>query len=145
MLWLAAHQESGQLSNHEALISLSLARAAELWKEPSLLQAAERRYERLLGWRSPEGWFSEYGGFDVGYETLTFACLRELAELLPERAAEIAAILRPNFSLIVGAAEPDGALGRELFARGTWTLFAYGLHAHAPVPSTPTRAHVTKG
>lgn len=130
-LWLAGHQESGQLSNHEALISLSLARAAALWGEPSLLQAAERRYERLLGWRSPEGWFSEYGGFDVGYETLTFACLRELAELLPERAAEIAAILRHNFALIVGAAEPDGALGGELFARGTWNLFAHGLTAHA--------------
>lgn len=129
--WLAQHQESGQLSNHEALISLSLARAAVLLVEPELHKAAERRYRRLLGWRSAEGWFSEYGGFDVGYETLTFACLRELARLLPERAAEIDAILAHNFPLILGAAEPDGALGGELFARGTWNLFAHGLLAHA--------------
>lgn len=129
--WLAEHQESGQLSNHEALISLSLARAAVLLAEPELQRAAERRYRRLLSWRSAEGWFSEYGGFDVGYETLTFACLRELARLLPERAAEIDAILAHNFALILGAAEPDGALGGELFARGTWNLFAHGLTAYA--------------
>lgn len=129
--WLASHQESGQLSNHEALIGLCLARAAQHWADPLLLAAAERRYQRLLGWRSLEGWFSEYGGFDVGYETLTFACLRELAGLLPQRAGEIGAILRHNFALIVGAAEPDGALGGELFARGTWNLFAHGLTAHA--------------
>jgi len=129
--WLAQHQESGQLSNHEALISLSLARAAVLLAEPELHQAAERRYRRLLGWRSAEGWFSEYGGFDVGYETLTFACLRELVAFLPERAGEIGAILAHNFPLILGAAEPDGALGGELFARGTWNLFAHGLLAHA--------------
>lgn len=130
-LWLARHEESGRLSNHEALISLSLARAARLLQEPRLLVAAERRLDRLLGWRSPEGWFEEYGGFDVGYETLTFACLRDLAACLPWRAAEIEAILRTNFVVIVGAAEPDGCLGGELFARGTWNLFAHGLVAYA--------------
>lgn len=129
--WLAHHRESGRLSNHEALISLSLARAAGLLDEPSLLVAAEARFERLLSWRSAEGWFEEYGGFDVGYETLSFACLRELAELLPGRAVEIAPILEHNFRLILEAAEPDGCLGGELFARGTWNLFAHGLLAHA--------------
>lgn len=131
LAWLADHRESGRLSNHEALIALCLARAAHRLDDPSLLERALERFERLLSWRSPEGWFEEYGGFDVGYESLTFACLHELAALLPRARERIRRLLPDQARLILAAAEPDGCLGGELFARGTWNLFAHGLLAHA--------------
>lgn len=135
--WLAGHQESGRLANHEALISLCLARGAALLADDRLLAAAGQRCERLLSWRTPEGWFEEYGGFDVGYETLTFACLRELAEALPDHRAVLEPLLPGHARLILMAVEPDGCLGGELHARGTWNFFGHGLLAHACASEGP--------
>ena len=36
----------------------------------------------LLSWRDEEGWFEEYSGLDIGYESLTFSCLVQLQEVL---------------------------------------------------------------
>lgn len=129
--WLAHHQESGRLSNHEALIVLALLRASRLegfsaWQGP-----ARQRLSRLLSWRRSEGWFEEYGGFDVGYETLTFACLLEISRLLPEAVTDWASLLARSFEVILTAQEPDGVIGGELFARGTWNGFGHGLLAYA--------------
>ncbi|MCP9792104.1 hypothetical protein KBZ20_09010 [Vulcanococcus limneticus Candia 3F8] len=131
LYWLAQHRESGRLSNHEALISLCLARGAALLGDPALAAVARQRFERLMSWRSEEGWFEEYGGFDVGYESLTFACLRELAEALPECRPRVQDLLDGHARLILAAVEPDGCLGGELFARATWNWFGHGLLAHA--------------
>jgi hypothetical protein len=138
--WLAGHRESGRLANHEALISLCLARGAALLGDERLLAAARERCERLLSWRTAEGWFEEYGGFDVGYETLTFACLRELAELLPDGRQRLEPLLAGHARLILMAAEPDGCLGGELYARGTWNFFGHGLLAHAVAAPGPELA-----
>lgn len=129
--WLAHHQESGRLSNHEALIVLCLLRASRLEGLGCWEGAARQRLARLLSWRSPEGWFEEYGGFDVGYETLTFACLLEIARLLPDAGVNWGELLDRSFTVILSAVEPDGVIGGELFCRGTWNCFGHGLLAYA--------------
>jgi hypothetical protein len=57
-IWLAEHEESGRLSNHEALIVNCLSRLAarfgDEWEAPM-----RRRLARLLSWQSREGWFDE--------------------------------------------------------------------------------------
>lgn len=73
--WIAAHDESGRLTNHHALSALALWRVAKLTGRADLRQAAIARLERVLAWQSPEGWFPEYEGADPGYQTVTIDCL----------------------------------------------------------------------
>ena len=73
--WLSKNHESGRLSNHEALISLVLAMGAKLLNNSYFKKKSIERFKNLLTWRNEEGWFEEYSGFDIGYETLTFSCL----------------------------------------------------------------------
>jgi hypothetical protein len=122
--WLASHEESGRLSNHEALICACLARLAERFggEWEGLLQ---RRLARLLSWQSNEGWFDEYGGSDPGYLTLTVAQLADLDRRRPELG------LRPAIEAAVRflhtMLHPDGTLGGEYTSRATVNYFPHGL------------------
>ena len=129
--WLANHKESGRLSNHEALISLVLAKGAKFYNDKFLLEKSYFRCKRLLEWKSDEGWFEEYGGFDLGYETLTFSCLMEISQLLPKIRASVEEIIKVSADLIINCIEPDFCLGGELYARGTWNFFSHGLLKYA--------------
>ena len=130
LLWLATHQESGILSNHEALISLCLFETSKQHNYSYLKKYAHLRLERLLSWRNREGWFQEYGGLDIGYETLTFACLYDIhKECKPNK--NLIQVLNKSFNLILDCQEPDGCLGGELYSRGTWNFFGHGLLNYA--------------
>lgn len=122
--WLASHEESGRLSNHEALIVNCLSRLAARfggeWEAPM-----RRRLERLLSWQNPEGWFDEYGGADPGYLTLTIAQLADLDRRRPELGVQgpIAAAVRFLATLI----HPDGSIGGDYTSRNTQNFFPHGL------------------
>ena len=79
--WLAHHQESGKLANHQALIVLCLELVGELLQTSKWKSAKIRRLEQLLSWQNSEGWFQEYEGCDPGYQTLTISSLVPLVEL----------------------------------------------------------------
>lgn len=122
--WLAHHEESGRLSNHEALIVNCLARLAarfgDEWEEPM-----KRRLERLLSWQSKEGWFDEYGGADPGYLTLTIAQLADLDRRRPELGVREPMAKAVRF--LATMAHPDGSLGGEYTSRATQNYFPHGL------------------
>lgn len=131
LFWLSNHYETGRLSNHEALIALVLAKSSRFYKNKLLLKKADERLERLLSWQSEEGWFEEYGGFDLGYETLTFSCLIEISRLSTTFKSKLVDVIRKNASLIISCIEPDFCLGGELYARGTWNFFSHGLISYS--------------
>jgi hypothetical protein len=122
--WLARHEESGRLSNHEALIIACLARLAERFggEWVSLMEA---RAARLRGWQSAEGWFDEYGGMDPGYLTLTIAMLADADRRFPALALRepIGAAIR----FLSHCIAPDGSLGGEYTSRATVNFFPHGL------------------
>lgn len=122
--WLARHEESGRLSNHEALIAACLARMVERfgeqWEAP-----LRNRVGRLLSWQDKEGWFEEYEGADPGYLTLTIAQLadldrRRLDLRLREPCAAAIHFLRTMI-------HPNGTLGGEYSSRATVNYFPHGL------------------
>ena len=82
--WLAHHQESGRLTNHQALIALCLELASRLLHTNRWQAAIDQRLELVLSWQDSEGWFQEYEGCDPGYHTLTISCLAWLYELKPK-------------------------------------------------------------
>lgn len=128
--FLADYDETGRLSNHQALVAACLYRAARLLDEPSLAEAARRRVESLLAWQDPEGWFPEYEGCDPGYLTLTISLLAELDH------EGFHPGLRPALGRAVAFLghfiHPDGSFGGEYTSRNTYNFFPHGLELMAP-------------
>ena len=122
--WLGMHRERGELSNHEALIVACLDRLGERYGRDRFEGLLRQRLVRLLSWQSAEGWFSEYGGADVGYLSLTIGLLADLDQRRPDLdlRGPLGAAIR-FFALFV---HPDGTVGGEYSSRATLNFFPHG-------------------
>ncbi len=131
IIWLYKKKESGKLSNHEALICLVLAKASQILDDRNLYNLSIKRTYSLLGWRDEEGWFEEYSGLDIGYESLTFSCLVQLQEVLDKVDINLDEVIKKQAEFIINSIEPDGCFGGELYSRGTWNCFAHGILSYS--------------
>jgi len=122
--WLAHHNESGQLTNHQALIVLCLELLGDLLKTEQWVAARESRLDRVLAWQNPEGWFQEYEGCDPGYHSLTVSCLARIYELRPDPRVKVA--LTKAVRLAAEFVHPDGSYGGEYGSRNTYNFFPHG-------------------
>lgn len=123
--WLASHEESGRLSNHEALITLALAMAASVTGDRSLSEASDRRWLRLQSWYvEEEGWFPEYEGLDPGYHSLTLSALARLYQIKPSDS--LRRVLKQGTDLALELVHPDGSYGGEYGSRNTYSFFPHG-------------------
>jgi len=75
--WLS---ENGNwhISNQIAASAVALFNLADLLKDKSLATEAEKRINFLLQEFNKTGYFPEYGGFDLGYNSLTMSCLSRI-------------------------------------------------------------------
>ena len=122
--WLASHRESGELSNHEALIVACLQRMSERFGAERFEPAMRERLTRLLAWQSPEGWFSEYGGADPGYLSLTIGLLADLDRRRPD--LDLRAPIERAIRFLAEFVHPDGTVGGEYASRATLNFFPHG-------------------
>jgi hypothetical protein len=122
--FLAGYREAGKLSNHlaiasAALINLHALTGKELWKAESnrlISELAEKQHE--------EGWFPEYEGCDIGYQTVTFEFLARRHSCCPDE--RIMGMLRRNLDFLMDFAHPDGSLGGEYCSRNTYNYYPGG-------------------
>ena len=123
--WLAGHQESARLTNHQALIVLCLELLGRRLSTDRWRRARDARLAQVLSWQSAEGWFREYEGCDPGYHTLTISCLARVLELAPddERLREA---LRRAVRVAAQFVHPDGSYGGEYGSRNTYNFFPHG-------------------
>ncbi len=122
--WLAHHNESGQLTNHQALIVVCLDRVGEVLGTSRWQAARDTRLARVLQWQHPEGWFQEYEGCDPGYHTLTISLLAQVYEKSPGPALRSA--LEKAVRLAARFVHPDGSFGGEYASRNTYNFFPHG-------------------
>ena len=122
--WLAEHQESGRLTNHQALIVLCLELLANLLQTDRWDVSKKERLEQVLSWQNPEGWFIEYEGCDPGYHTLTISCLARVYELNPSEKLKNA--IADAVNLAAQFVHPDGSYGGEYTSRNTYNFFPHG-------------------
>ncbi|MBE9125830.1 MULTISPECIES: hypothetical protein [unclassified Coleofasciculus] len=122
--WLAHHQESGRLTNHQALIVLCLDLLSNLLQTTKWDRARVHRLEQVLSWQNPEGWFVEYEGCDPGYHTLTISCLARIYKLRPDPRLKEALI--KAVELAAEFVHPDGSYGGEYTSRNTYNFFPHG-------------------
>jgi len=122
--WLAGHHESGQLTNHQALIVLCLERAGRFLKTNRWEVLKQKRLARVFEWQNSEGWFQEYEGCDPGYHTLTIGILAQLHELTP--TPELKTALEKAVRFAAHFIHPDGSFGGEYTSRNTYNFFPHG-------------------
>jgi hypothetical protein len=122
--WLAHHNESGQLTNHQALIVCCLDAVADLTGITRWRKQSESRLARVLEWQNPEGWFQEYEGCDPGYHTLTISLLALIYQRNPSPVLQ-EAIVRA-IRLAAHFIHPDGSFGGEYASRNTYNYFPHG-------------------
>jgi hypothetical protein len=122
--WLATHQESGQLTNHQALIVLCLELLSRLLQTDRWDRAKAQRLELVHSWQNEEGWFQEYEGCDPGYHTLTIACLARIYKLNPNPRLKESLI--KAVQLADQFVHPDGSFGGEYTSRNTYNFFPHG-------------------
>jgi hypothetical protein len=123
-LWLGRHKEPGELSNHEALIVACLDRLGERYGRDLFEKYLGQRLQRLLSWQSDEGWFSEYGGADIGYLSLTIGLLADLEQRRPD--LDLRGPLTAAICFLSHFVHPDGTVGGEYSSRGTLNFFPHG-------------------
>ncbi len=122
--WLARHQESGRLTNHQALIVLCLELLGNLLQSDRWEEAKEERLAQVLAWQNPEGWFIEYEGCDPGYHTLTISCLARVYEL--NKSEKLKKAIARAVELAAQFVHPDGSYGGEYTSRNTYNFFPHG-------------------
>lgn len=122
--WLAHHQESGKLANHQALIVLCLELAGKLLETSKWEAAKLQRLEQLLSWQHSEGWFQEYEGCDPGYHTLTISALAMVEQLWSY--PPLKASLTKAVEFAANFIHPDGSYGGEYTSRNTYNFFPHG-------------------
>ncbi len=122
--WLAHHQESGRLTNHQALIVLCLELLSRLLKTDRWDRAKALRLEQVFDWQNEEGWFQEYEGCDPGYHTLTISCLARIYKLAPTERLQQSLIRAVK--LAAEFVHPDGSFGGEYTSRNTYNFFPHG-------------------
>lgn len=135
--WLAHHHESGQLTNHQALIVLCLRQAGTLLDTDKWQQAADSRLARVLTWQNAEGWFQEYEGCDPGYHSLTVSLLARLYDQTP--SPELHEALERAVRFASEFVHPDGSYGGEYASRNTYNFFPHGFELfskHLPEASS---------
>ena len=127
--WLAHHQESGRLTNHQALIVLCLELLSRLLQSNRWDKAKAQRLEQVFDWQNEEGWFQEYEGCDPGYHSLTISCLAQICALNADQHLKTSLLKESLIKAVQLAAHfshPDGSFGGEYTSRNTYNFFPHG-------------------
>jgi len=128
--FLAEYRECGMLSNHLAIAACALINLHALtgnvrWKEESA-----RLIEELAAVQSSEGWFPEYEGCDLGYQTVTIEYLARCYRRSPSDG--LLGMLRRCIAFVRLFAHPDGSLGGEYCSRNTYNFYPGGFAIMSP-------------
>lgn len=128
---LAHENETGRLSNHQALAALAAHTVYEITGNPAHKRVAEDRVALTLSWQNQsEGWFQEYEGADPGYHTCT---IDFLGKLMKKRGdTSLVAPLKKAVDFAWNFMHADGSYGGEYGSRNTFHFYPHGFELMAP-------------
>jgi hypothetical protein len=127
--WLATHNETGQLANHQAFAALALYNVFLLTGDQKHREASDHFRDLTLSWQKDEGWFQEYEGADPGYHTCTIGFLTKLWQKSKDES-----LLEPLGRAVKFAhhfMHPDGSYGGEYGSRNTFHFYPHGFEVLA--------------
>ena len=121
-IWLCRNDEKhGILSNHLAAAAAGLYNGGLLLKNTKFTERAWYFVKRIYTHQSSEGWYEEYGGADIGYQTHASFYLARIWQKSEDD--ELFASLKKANGFLKFFIHPDGSLGGEYASRNT--MFYY--------------------
>ncbi len=131
--WLMQHNESGQLTNHQAFAALALHNVFEITGVKHFAEGRDQYLDIVESWQSPEGWFQEYEGADPGYQSCTIAFLAKLLKKVQKGNVRerILKMLRPAVEFSWHFMHPDGSYAGEYGSRNTYHFYPHGFEVMA--------------
>lgn len=121
--WVLSKRET-RAQNQESGCIAGMHNAYLLTKKKKYLSAAKEKLNFMRKSQKGEGWFSEYGGFDVGYLSLAIDYLAKYYKKSGDRQAE--KILDKSIAFIKYFIHPDFTAGGEYGSRNTEYLIPDG-------------------
>lgn len=148
--WLCRNDEHhGTLSNHLAAAAAALYNAGILLKNPAFTARAEFFLNRIYSRQSSEGWYREYDGADVGYQTHGSFYLARIWQKSGDAA--LLESLRKANAFASYFVHPDGSVGGEYASRDTMFYYPaayemlYGHCSAAAAIADHQRENITGG
>ena len=127
---LLGHNETGQLSNHQALAALVLQTVYEVTGDDKYRAGAKVRVNLTLSWQNAEeGWFQEYEGADCGYLTCTIDFLGKYYQKSGDES--VVGPLKKAIDFSRNFMHPDGSYGGEYNSRNTYHYYPHGFEVMA--------------
>lgn len=127
MVWLAANANP-DVANQMAASWLALAGYARLTGDAAVRAAATERRAQVLAGQQADGTWPEYGGLDVGYQTITLSSLASVLDLNPEDD-DLRSALKQGEKAIASRIAADGAVNAATNSRGTQYLYPHAMAA----------------
>lgn len=122
--YLSSHIEE-KAYNQELASITALYSAYTVLKEGWIIDAVNKKLERILKLQSKEGWFSEYGGADIGYLSVSLDMLAEYYWM--SRDEKVLEPLNRVIDFLKYFVHPDGSAGGEYASRNTVYFLPNGL------------------
>lgn len=131
-VWLCRNDERhGTLSNHLAAAAASLYIIYRITGDTRFEQRSKYFLNRIYSCQSKEGWYEEYGGADVGYQTHTTFYLSRLWQYTHDE--ELLDSLKNSIYFLKYFIHPDGTIGGEYGSRNTEFYLPAGFEILASV------------
>lgn len=127
---LGTAETHGFIANHQAGAALALHRLFSLTGDQRYAAKSVAILAQIRQHQSTEGWFSEYGGADPGYETLGVYYLAALWQASQDD--KLLDMLRRCLGFLVYFFHPNGTVGGEYGSRGTELFYPAGFEILAP-------------
>lgn len=128
--WLLAHNETGQLANHQAFAALALYNVYMLTGDDKFRIGSDKFRDLTLSWGHEEGWFQEYEGADPGYHACLIAFFAKLFQ--KSRDASLLEPLKKACDFALWFQHPDGSYAGEYGSRNTFHFYPHGFEVLAP-------------
>ena len=145
---IRADEHHGMISNHLATAAAALLRWGNMTGDPAAIHRAEMFLERILKHQSAEGWFSEYGGADPGYQTLASYYLADvLTNIAPSDIAErLRDAMGRSVEFLSHFIHPDGSIGGIYASRNTRFFYPAGIeYLSKNLPAAAAISSVMRG
>lgn len=121
MKWLAKNSNK-ELANQMAASLLALTGYSILTGDSGFAKLAKKRRDDVLSLED-NGVFQEYGGLDIGYQSITMSALARTMVLSGDVSLE--PILRRSEKLLSSMVRPDGRVDSSKNSRNTQFLYPY--------------------
>ena len=128
------------ISNHHALFAAAWLRGGVLVGDEDMVRRSDAAVATVIAHQSPEGWYSEYGGADPGYESLGIQYLALVRRHRPSPALDES--LARALAFYAYAVHPDGSVGGGYGSRHTQLWYPGGFELLAA--DHPTAAAIAR-